>query len=140
MPLKRPTVDPEQYQVPPEIEDEGKLVDSLTIYVEEKKRVEDELKQKMETEQAELLARTDFEESEVEDKVWAISTINTTGKIYVIHQAAGRWFRREMVSLMKKNMRELEMMDIDEMTDEVEAQYELFEKKFLALYSREIRK
>jgi hypothetical protein len=52
---------------------------------------------------------------DLEDKVFAINTISESSRIYVIHQAAQRLFRKDIVQQMKKNIKELESIDLEEL-------------------------
>jgi hypothetical protein len=58
---------------------------------------------------------TIYEEMELEDKVLCINTISEQSRILVFHQAAQRLFRKDIVQQMKKNIKELDSIDLEEM-------------------------
>lgn len=47
-------------------------------------------------------------------------TVGETSKIYVLHQAAQRWLRKDIAQQMKKNIRELDVLDMDDVLEKVE--------------------
>ena len=61
-----------------------------------------------------------YDEQDIEDKVLLINTIGESYKIWVMHQAAARWLRKDLVQQMKKNVKELETVDLAEMISVVE--------------------
>jgi hypothetical protein len=52
---------------------------------------------------------------ELEDKILCINTISEQSRILVFHQAAQRLFRKDIVQQMKKNIKELDSIDLEEM-------------------------
>jgi hypothetical protein len=81
--------------------------------------------------------RTDFEEQEIEDKVWCVNPIGDNQKIFVIHQAAQRFQRKDIVLAMKKNIKELDSIDIDELLEKIETDYVHIEDGFLQLFQQD---
>lgn len=61
-----------------------------------------------------------LEEQEIDDKVWCVNPIGEGQKIWVIHQAASRFIRKDIAQQMKKNIKELEIVDVDELIAKVE--------------------
>ena len=57
---------------------------------------------------------------DVEDKVWCVNPIGDDSKIWVLHQAAAKWVRKDIATQMKKNIKELEIVDIEELLTRVE--------------------
>jgi len=57
---------------------------------------------------------------EIEDRVLCINPISDQSRIFVFHQAAQRLFRKDIVQQMKKNIKELDNIDLDEMIQQVE--------------------
>ena len=79
-----------------------------------------------------------LEEVEIEDKVMAINTIGDTYNIWVLHQAAQRMLRKDIVQQMKKNVKELENIDLDEMLHQVEQHANEVENKFIEMTTKEL--
>ena len=74
---------------------------------------------------------------EVEDKVFLVNPIGETSKIFVVHQAAQRLLRKDIVQAMKKNIREVESMDLEELCQLVEQHSLDVEDKLLKIISEE---
>ena len=75
---------------------------------------------------------------EIEDKVHLVNPIGEQSKILVVHQAAQRWLRKDIVQAMKKNIKELETFDLEEMIQQVEAHSVAVEDKMLQFLSEEV--
>jgi len=78
-----------------------------------------------------------YEEMEVEDKVWCVNPIGDNNKIYVLHQAAQRWLRKDLIQVMKKNIKELDNIDMDELLEKVESEAVEVENRFLKMFNEE---
>jgi len=76
-----------------------------------------------------------YEEMELEDKVWCMNNIGESSKIWVIHQGASRLVRKDIVTCMKKGIKELENLELDEIIDIVEKDAVTIENKFLKKYN-----
>jgi len=63
--------------------------------------------------------------------VLGINPVGEQYKVFVIHQAAGRFLRRDILSQMKKIMKELDPVDLEELAGKAEKEAEEMEKKFL---------
>jgi Fe-S-cluster formation regulator IscX/YfhJ len=61
-----------------------------------------------------------LDEVDLEDKVFCVNPVSDSCKIWVFHQAASRWLRKDIITQMKKNIRDLEGYDLDELTEKVE--------------------
>lgn len=69
-----------------------------------------------------MTARSEkYEEMEIEDKVWCVNPIGDVSKIYVLHQAAQRLLRKDIAQHMKKNIKELDILDFDDILEKIEA-------------------
>eukprot|EP00347_Sterkiella_histriomuscorum_P006020 403354377 len=75
-----------------------------------------------------------YEEMEIEDKVLAVNPVGENSRIYIIHQAAQRLFRKDIVQQMKKNIKELENIDIEDLISQVETHAVEVENNFLRLF------
>jgi hypothetical protein len=58
---------------------------------------------------------SNYEEMEIEDKALLVNPIGDNYKVFVLHQAAQRLFRKDVVQNMKKNIKELETLDLDDL-------------------------
>jgi hypothetical protein len=67
--------------------------------------------------------------------VFCVNPISESCKIWVFHQAASRWLRKDIITQMKKNIKDLEGFDLDELQDKVEAHAVAVENNFIALFS-----
>ena len=72
---------------------------------------------------------------ELEDRVYLVNPIGEFSRIWVIHQAAQRLMRKDIVQAMKKNVKELETMDLDEMIQLVEAHAIEIENRLVKIVS-----
>ena len=85
-----------------------------------------------------MTARSEkYDEIDLEDKVWCVSTIGDNSKIYVIHQAAQRLLRKDIAQNMKKNIRELDVLDLDEMLEKIEQDAVQVEQNLLKMYAED---
>ncbi len=76
-----------------------------------------------------------MEEAEIEDKVWTVNPIGEGARIWVIHQAASRYLRRDIAQNMKKNIKELEVVDIEELNTRIEEEAVKIENAFCKLFT-----
>ena len=103
IPLKRPVKEapPSQDQI-----DQESLASERQKTIEQKEQATD---------------RTEnYEEMEVEDKVLLVNPIGETHRVLVFHQAAQRLTRKDILQHMKKNIKELSAVDLEDMVEEVE--------------------
>jgi hypothetical protein len=68
---------------------------------------------------------------EIEDKAWCVNTIGETSKIWVIHQAASRQLRKDIATQMRKSIKELDIVDSEELHEKIEAEAVEIENNFL---------
>lgn len=61
-----------------------------------------------------------YEEMEIEDKAWSITTVGDTCKVWVVHQAASRQLRRDIATQMRKNIKEMDIVESDEFNEKIE--------------------
>ena len=114
IPLKQPQVDPNQG----ENDDEGNGLYEFFIDAKSKKDDAGEGEQAQNQEEGkdqEAKPEEPIEEMELEDKALVVNPIGDTERVWVIHQAAGRYLRKDLVANMKKNMKEMENVDQDEL-------------------------
>ena len=62
-----------------------------------------------------------------------MNPIGENYKVWVMHQAASRWLRKDISSYMRKQIRELETIEQDELIENVEKASVEVEKAFLQL-------
>ena len=74
---------------------------------------------------------------ELEDRVFLVNPIGDTVKIWVVHQAAQRLHRKDIVQTLKKNFKELETFDLEDMYQLVEAHAVDVENKLLKMVSEQ---
>ncbi len=92
--------------------------------------------QEMKQESAPATARTQhYEEQEVEDKVVLVNPVGEEARVLVLHQAAQRWNRKEIVQHMKKSIPHLNNLEIDDIIAQVEEHANEVEEKFIKMYS-----
>ena len=103
-----------------------------------------EVEQKYQDYQAEIIQQykhfeeqdnQQLEELEVEDKVWAINNIGETDRIYVIHQIAQRQLRRDIIVQMKKLIKEVDGVDLEDLTAAVETEAEVIETNLMKYFA-----
>lgn len=75
---------------------------------------------------------------DIEDKVHVVNPVGETSRIFVVHQAAQRLLRKDIVAAMKKNVKEVETFDLEEMQQVVEHHAVDIEAKLLKIISEEI--
>mgnify|MGYP001566218636 CR=1 FL=1 len=56
-------------------------------------------------------------------------------KIWVIHQAASRWIRKDIATCMKKGIKEMDAVDLDDLIEHIENEYNRIEDNFVKMYS-----
>jgi hypothetical protein len=79
-----------------------------------------------------LTARSEkYDEIDIEDKVWCVNPIGENCKVYVIHQAAQRWLRKDIAQHMKKNIKELDILDLDDLLEKIELESVQVEQNLL---------
>ena len=71
---------------------------------------------------------------DLEDKVWTVNPIGDSQKVWVIHQAASRWLRKDIAQQMKKNIKEMEIVEMEEFIERVEEEAVKIENEFLKLF------
>lgn len=74
---------------------------------------------------------------EIEDKVLLVNPIGESAKVMVFHQATQRLFRKDIVQQMKKNIKELANLDLDDIIAQVEEHAIQVESNFIKLISNE---
>ena len=75
---------------------------------------------------------------EIEDRVLAVNPIGEASRIYVLHQAASRLFRKDIVQQMKKNIKELENIELEDLIQQVETHSVEVETNFLKIFGEKI--
>ena len=73
----------------------------------------------------------------MEDRVYTVCPISESGRIYVLHQAAARILRKDMSQVLKKSLKELDGIEIDDFVASVEAHAVDIEKNFIKMFSSE---
>lgn len=71
---------------------------------------------------------------EIEDKVLAVNPVGESSRVYVLHQAAQRLFRKDIVQQMKKNIKELDNIELEDLLQQVEEHAVNIENNFLQLF------
>lgn len=71
---------------------------------------------------------------EIEDKVLCVNPIGEGQKIWVLHQAASRFLRKDIAQHMKKNIKELDIVDIEELLTKIEQEAVNIENNFLKMH------
>lgn len=64
-----------------------------------------------------------------------MNPIGETAKVFVFHQAAQRLIRKDIVQQMKKNIKELSHLDLDDLATQVETHAVDVENKVIAALS-----
>ncbi len=105
IPLKRP--------VPDSKEETGSNIDMTG----EEKPVEEAKKEEIEPV---IPDEERYPEQELEDKAFSVNPIGESYKVWVMHQAASRWVRKDISSFLRKNIKELDGIDSDVFIDNVE--------------------
>ena len=70
-------------------------------------------------------------EAEIDDKVQVVNPVGDDYRIWVIHQAAPRYVRKEIMTFMKKVVKQFDELDIDEVVEKVEKVAGFFEDDFI---------
>ena len=70
-------------------------------------------------------------EAEIEDRVQVVNPVGEDYRIWVIHQAGPRYVRREIMTFMKKVVKQFDELDIDEVIEKVEKVANYFEDDFV---------
>ena len=81
--------------------------------------------------------QTAFTEQHTDDRVLHVSVISENARIYVLHQAAARLLRKDMASVLKKSLKELDSIDMDEFVGAVESHAVEVEQSFIKVFSSE---
>jgi hypothetical protein len=81
--------------------------------------------------------QTTFTEQPTEDRVLTINVISESARIYVLHQTAARVIRKDMATVLKKSLKELDAVDLDEFVNAIEAHAVEVEKNFIKIFSSE---
>ena len=76
-----------------------------------------------------------FTEQQIEDRVFLVNPISENGRIWVMHQAAARLLRKDMILVLKKSIKELENIENDDFIASVEAHSVDIEKNFIKMFS-----
>jgi DNA-binding SARP family transcriptional activator len=64
-----------------------------------------------------------------------VNTVGESYKILVIHQLAQRLLRKDICREMKKNIKELDNVDVDIFNEKVEVEADSIEKNYLKQFS-----
>lgn len=80
-----------------------------------------------------------FKESAFEDKVLMINPISldNTSRVWVIHQSAQRVMRKDIATILKKTVKELEDIELDEFVTAIEETANEVEKNIVKIFSME---
>ena len=76
-----------------------------------------------------------FTEQAIEDKVFLVNTISDNARIWMMHQAAARLLRKDMILVLKKSIKELDNIENDEFVASVEAHSADIEKNVVKIFS-----
>ena len=68
----------------------------------------------------------------MEDRVLMINPVGDDYKIWVIHQAASRMLRKDIVSYLSRIQKEFEDIDVDDLNEKVEANAVKLEKDVMS--------
>lgn len=80
----------------------------------------------------------EWEEIEIEDKCIVVNPSGAEYKIWVIHEAAGRALRKDIVANLKKVQKEFEDVDFEEFNEKVEQSAVKMEKEFIEVIKEKI--
>jgi hypothetical protein len=70
--------------------------------------------------------------------VWTINPIGEQQKIFVMHQAAMRWLRKDIATQLRKSIKEVEQaVEVDDMLQRIEEEAKKVEMSFLTMMSEE---
>ena len=130
IPLNRPKNDPVDDEVPDDANEGG----------EEKK---DSIPQSARNQEHQQLSthpdedQTGFTEQPVEDKVLTVNNVADGVRVWAIHQAAQRAMRRDIATVLKKTVKELDEVELEEFVGAVEEQAKEVEKNLVKIFSME---
>lgn len=82
---------------------------------------------------------TNCTEQPIEDRVYLINTVSQgdNARIWVMHQAASRVLRKDMATVLKKSLKELDNIELDDFLHAVESHAVEVEKNFVKMFSSE---
>ena len=78
-----------------------------------------------------------FTEQHVEDKVLTVTNVADGMRVWAIHQAAQRAMRRDIATVLKKTVKELDEVELEEFITGVEEQANEVEKNLVKIFSIE---
>ena len=80
-----------------------------------------------------------FTEQPIEDRVYLVNPISeaTGSRVWVMHQAASRQLRKDMAQVLKKQLKELDAIEMEDFIQSIEAYAVEVEKGFVKLVSSE---
>lgn len=78
-----------------------------------------------------------FTEQIIEDRVLMVNPISEGHRIWIMHQAATRMLRKDMATVFKKSLKELDGIELEEFLSSVEAHAVEIEKNFIKMFSSE---
>lgn len=81
--------------------------------------------------------QTGFTEQPVEDKVLTVTNVSDGMRVWAIHQAAQRAMRRDLATVLKKTVKELDEVELEEFVAGVEDQANEVEKRLVRIFSLE---
>ena len=81
--------------------------------------------------------QTGFTEQHMEDKVLTVTNAADGIRVWAIHQAAQRAMRRDIATVLKKTVKELDEVELEEFVAGVEEQANEVEKNLVKIFSIE---
>ena len=79
--------------------------------------------------------QTGLAEQQIDDKVFMINPVGDSGRIWVLHQAAARYLRKDMAATLRRSVKELEAIENDDFLKAVEEHAVTVEKNFVKMFS-----
>lgn len=79
--------------------------------------------------------QTGFAEQQIDDKVFLVNPVGEAGRVWVMHQAAARYLRKDMAATLRRAVKELEGLDNDDFMKAVEEHAVAVEKNFVKMFS-----
>jgi len=79
--------------------------------------------------------QTGFPEQQIEDKVFLVNPVSDSGRVWVLHQAASRYLRKDMAATLRRAVKELEAIENDDFLKSVEEHAVGVEKNFVKIFS-----
>ncbi len=74
----------------------------------------------------------------IEDKVLTVSNVSSDGvRVWAIHQAAQRAMRKDIATVLKKTVKELDEVELEEFLAAIEENASLIEKNLVRIFSLE---